>query len=173
MSNFCSNCGGRLETVDQFCHSCGTQVQSQKSQVQPIQSQSHYGSGIEIESEISQLLNIKSVIGKWSGGESDSAESTMHKRKGFLLLTKDEFIFVAKVGLFSKKFKSIWRVPLSSIKSVKKMGWPLKAVFIAYIKAPEGAGTFRKFMGQRSLAFKIEEEKSFIAKIKKLNPRIQ
>ena len=173
MSNFCSNCGGKLETVDQFCHSCGVQVQSQKSQAKPMQSQLHHKSGVEIDPEISQLLNIKSVVGKWNGRESDSAESTMYKRKGLLLLTSDEFIFVAKVGIFSKKFKSIWRVPISSIKSVKKMGWPLKAVFIAYVKAPEGAGSFRKFIGQRSLAFKIEEEKSFIAKIKELNPRIQ
>ena len=168
MTNFCPNCGSKLDATDQFCPSCGKPIQSQQTQTQQ-----HPNSGVYINSEILQLLNIKSVAGKWDGRESDAAESTMYRHKGMLLLTNDEFIFVARVGIFSKKFKSIWRIPLSSIRSVKKMPWPISAVFISYNKAPEGAGAFRRFIGTRNLAFDIEEHQSFIAKIKELNPKIQ
>ena len=86
MSKFCSNCGSSLEAIDQFCSNCGSQTQKQQIQVQ---------SEIKIEQEILQLLNIRSVIGRWYGQESNSAESTTSKRKGSLLLTSEEFIFVA------------------------------------------------------------------------------
>ena len=130
-------------------------------------------SGIKIEQEILQLLKIQSVIGRWYGQESDSAESTTSKRKGSLLLTNEEFIFVAKVGVFSKKLKCIWRIPLSAIKTVKKMGWPIKAVFIVCNQSSKEAGVLKRLMGERHLSFKIQDEESFIAKIKELNPNIK
>ncbi len=53
------------------------------------------------------------------------------------------------------------------------MPFPVSAVFIAYSKAPEGAGALRRFIGTRNLAFKIRGYKSFIEKIKELNPKIK
>lgn len=129
---------------------------------------------MEIE-EISNSLNIKKedLLGQWEAQESDVEESTMMKRKGSLLLTKDEFIFVAKVGVFSKKLKECWRIPLLAIKSARKMPFPIRAVIIPYNVAPEKAGFLRKFVGMPQLAFKIKDSKSFIEKLKELNPKIK
>ncbi len=166
MPKFCSNCGDRLDSTDQFCSACGTQIHNQ-------QTGSVLESEIKVGQEILQLLNIQSVVGRWEGQESDSAESTTNRRKGSLLLTKDEFIFIAKVGIFSKKLKSIWRIPLSAIKTVKKMGWPIKAVFITCNQSPKEKGVLKRLMGERHLSFKVQNEESFIFKIKELNPKIQ
>ncbi len=127
---------------------------------------------MELE-KVLKFLNIKKeeIINRWEAREID-VEYRSKRRKGPLFLTKDELIFVAEVGVFSKKLKELYRIPILSIKSAGKL--PLsKAVRIAYSKASKEAGFFKKMMGGRNVGFKIQEPKSLIQKLKELNSKIK
>ena len=110
------------------------------------------------------------IIGQWEVKEQDQAG--VGGRRGTLLLTRNELIFLSRIGLFSKKQKEYCRIPLSKIKKVYKM--PLfNLVSITYGKAPSKAGAFRRFFGKRCLNLKMANPKLFIQKIKQLNPNIK
>lgn len=126
--------------------------------------------------EALNFLRIKKedLIGKWEAQESDASEDTLSKRKGILLLTKKDLIFVAEIGLFSKKLKEIYRVPVSKIKSVVKLPLLFKnTVTIRCNTTPEGAGILKRLISTRQLAFKLKDPKSLLDKLKELNPSIK
>jgi len=122
------------------------------------------------------FLKIKKegLAGEWEAKESDFVEDTMSRRKGILFLTKKELIFVIESGVFSKKLKEAWRVPVSKMKTAGKGPFLFrKIVAISYDVSPEGAGAIRKLMGIRQIAFKLKDADSLVNKLKKLNPGIK
>ncbi len=121
MINLCVNCGERIEAGAKFCPSCGMRLETQPSSEPAPQTGAGIFGSFNIRKEDS--------VGQWEARESDVSETTMYKRKGFLLLTKNEFIFIARVGVFSKKLKECWRAPLSSVKSVKKNAFSCQRSF--------------------------------------------
>jgi len=130
---------------DKFCPSCGTKLGTQPS-VQP------------------------SVIGYWQAKEIDTDEAGS-SRKGVLSLTKDSLVFFI-YKFFSKEPKERRRIAISSIKSIIKT--PILNMFtIRYNKAPASAGALKRFVGMRSIAFKIKNWESFIENIRTLNPNIK
>ena len=127
---------------------------------------------MELE-KVLKFLNIKKedMVNQWEAREID-VEYGSKRRKGLLFLTKDELIFVAEVGVFSKKLKELYRIPILSIKSAGKL--PLsKTVRIGYTKASKEAGFLKKVFGMRNVGFKIQDPKSLIQKLKELNPKIK
>jgi len=130
---------------DKFCPSCGAEIGTQPS-AQP------------------------SAIGHWQAKQIDTDEAGS-SRKGILSLSKDYLIFYV-YGFFSKESKERRRIAISSIKSIIRT--PILNMFtIRYNKAPAGAGALKRFVGMRSIAFKIKNWESFIENIRTLNPNIK
>jgi len=110
------------------------------------------------------------IIGQWEVKQRD--EEGFTRRRGILILTRNELIFLSKIGLFSKKQKEYCRIPLSEIKRVYRM--PLaNLVSITYNKASSEAGVLKRFFGKRYLGFKMKNSKLFIEKVKSLNLNIK
>ena len=138
-----------------FCPSCGNRLEP--------------GNGFCVSCG-AKLETGDEIIGQWEVKERD--EEGYGGRRGTLLLTRNELIFLSRIGLFSKKQKEYCRIPLSKIKKVYKM--PLfNLVSITYDKTPSKAGAFRRFFGKRNLNLKMENPKLFIEKIKELNPNVR
>lgn len=160
MPNYCPNCGNKIEPEARFCPSCGTRLE-----VQPAPKPAPSARGGILES-----LNIKmeDLAGQWEARIDVDVSAGF---KGLLLLTRDELTFVRE-GIPLEKLKESWKVPLSQIKSAAKL--PLSnRVTITYNAAPEGAGLMKRFVGRKERWFGIKEAKSFIKKIKELNPNIK
>lgn len=170
MANYCSKCGNEIEPEAKFCPSCGT-----KLQVQPPPKPAPSTSGGIFESlNIDESVNIKreDLVGHWQAKVSDMDGED--KRAGLLLLTKDDVIFVTKMwGVFSKKLKESWRVPLSQIKSVGKLRRSFsKDIYISY-GSTLGPGFLKKIPTVAGWRAKIKDSESFIEKLKELNPNIK
>ena len=108
--------------------------------------------------EILQKLNIDKdkLVGIWQAEEIDE----YWKEKGFLVLTKEELIFVYSNNLSKPKV----RVKLEQLKGVKKL--PLLGIEISW--KSEGGGFLKKIFGGGRLMLKIPESESFLSQIKKL-----
>jgi len=145
MANFCSNCRTKVGVEDKFCPSCGTEIGMQPS-AQP------------------------SVIGHWQAKQVETDEGGS-SRKGTLSLSKDYLIFYI-YGFFSKEPKERRRIAISSIKSIIRT--PIfHMLTIKYNRAPAGAGALRRFVGMRSISYKIKDWESFIQNIRTLSPNIK
>jgi len=130
---------------DKFCPSCGTEIGTQPS-AQP------------------------SIIGHWQAKQIDTDEAGS-SRKGTLSLSKDYLIFYV-YGFFSKEPKERRRIAISNIRSIIRT--PIFNMFtVKYNKAPTGAGALRRFVGMRSVSYKIKNWESFIENIRQLNPNIK
>ena len=111
-----------------------------------------------MEEEILQKLNIDKdkLVGIWQAEEVDE----YWKEKGFVVLTKEEFIFVYANNLTKPKA----RVKLEQLKGVKKL--PLLGITISW--KSEGGGFLKRILGGGHLTLKISESESFLNKIKAL-----
>jgi len=111
-----------------------------------------------MQEEILQKLNIDkdNLVGIWEAEERDE----YWKEKGFVVLTKEEFIFVYANNPSKPKV----RVRLEQLKEVKKL--PLLGITISW-KSEEG-GFLKKILGGGRLTLKISESESFLTQIKKL-----
>ena len=113
-----------------------------------------------MQEEILQKLNIdkEKLVGVWKAEEVDE----YWKEKGFVVLTKEEFIFVYENNLAKPKV----RVKLEQLKRVTKI--PLLGIEISW--KSEGGGLLKKIFGGGRLILKISEGESFLAKIKNFLP---
>ena len=159
MPNYCSKCGNKIEPGAKFCPYCGTKLEAQP----PSKPAPSAGGGILESLDIER----EDLVGQWEA-RIDVDYST--GLKGLLLLTKDEVLFVRE-GTRLEKLKKSWRVPISRIKWASKL--PLSSHVQISLKAPEGGGLMRKLVEQRERMFKIKDPKSFIEKLKQLNPNIK
>lgn len=125
--------------------------------------------------KVLNLINLKreDIVNQWEAREINISDEYASKgHKGLLFLTKNDLIFVAEIGVFSKKLKVPYRIFLDSIKSAGK--FPLsKTVRITYSKAPKESGFFKKMAGGRSVGFKVSDPKLLIQKLKELNSKIK
>ncbi len=145
MGNFCSKCRTKIGTEDKFCPSCGKEIGMQSSP---------------------QL----SAIGHWQAKQIDTDEAGSSS-KGTLSLSKDYLIFYV-YGFFSKEPKERRRIVISSIKSIVRT--PIfNMLTIKYNRAPTDAGALRRFVGMRSVSYKIKNWESFIQNIRALSPNIK
>ena len=92
-------------------------------------------------------------------------------RSVYILLTKKELIFVKKKGFLSG-VKILFHLPIEKINHITKL--PLTSQFIIYGNVAEKKANFlKKLFKRRSGHFNISEGKSFIQKLKELNPEIK
>ena len=145
MANFCSKCRTKIGAGDKFCPSCGTEIGTQSS-AQP------------------------SIIGHWQAKQINTDEGGSSS-KGTLSLSKDYLIFYV-YGFFSKEPKERRRIAILSIKSITRTPI-LNMITVKYNKAPAGAGALRRFVGMRSVSYKIKDWESFIQNIRMLSPNIK
>lgn len=145
MANFCSKCRTKIGAEDKFCPSCGTEIGTQPP-AQP------------------------SAIGHWQAKEIDTGEGRS-SQKGTLSLSKDYLIFYV-YSFFSKEPKERRRIAILNIKSVTRT--PILNMFtIRYNRASAGAGALRRFVGMRSVSYKIKNWELFIQNIRTLSPNIK
>jgi len=112
-----------------------------------------------MQEEILQKLNIDKdkLVGIWQVEEIDE----YWKEKGFLVLTREELIFVYANNLSKPKV----RVKLEQLKGARKI--PLLGEIEISWKS-EGGGFLKKILGGGRLMLKIPESESFLNQIKKL-----
>jgi len=114
---------------------------------------------MNMQEEILQKLNIDKdkLVGIWQAEEVDE----YWKEKGFVILTKEEFIFVYANNLSKPKV----RVKLEQLKGAKKI--PLLGDIVISWKS-EGGGFLKKILGGGRLTLKISESKNFLNQLKNL-----
>ncbi len=90
---------------------------------------------------------------------------------GYIILTKDKLIFVSKKGFF-RSVRKRYEVEVSQIKKISKL--PLMKQFVIYANTTkEGAGFLKKLFKSKNAQIYMKEGKSFVEKIKEVNPRIE
>ncbi len=87
--------------------------------------------------------------------------------KGHIILSKNELIFIKK-----KASKAMFRIPVSKIKSLKKIPI-MNLVLLSANVSEEGAGFLKKLFGRRDKKISMNDPKSFIEKVKELNKNLK
>ena len=90
---------------------------------------------------------------------------------GYVILTKDKLIFVSKKG-FLRSAKKRYDVEVSQIKKISKLPLTKQFVFFANT-AKEGAGFLKKLFKSKNAQIYMKEGKSFVEKVKEVNPHIE
>ncbi len=110
------------------------------------------------------------TTGHWQAKEIDTGEGA-HNVKGTLSLSNDYLVFFS-YAFISGKAKERRRIPLSGIKSIIRT--PILNTFtIRYNRASKGSNWLRRFIGMRSVCFKIKNWEPLIENIRRLNPNIK
>ena len=103
--------------------------------------------------DLLEKLNVKDVVGVWEAEEIDEYSN----EKGYIILSKEEFIFV-----YAGSSEPKVREKLENI-SVRKV--PLVGVLVSW----KGEGGFlKKLLQKRSIILKVKEEKEFLTAIKEI-----
>ena len=90
---------------------------------------------------------------------------------GYVILTRTKLIFVSKKG-FLRSAKKRYEVEISQIKKISKLPLTKQFVFFANT-AKEGAGFLKKLFKSKNAQIYISEGKSFVEKVKEVNPGIE
>ena len=91
--------------------------------------------------------------------------------KGYLLMTEDRLIFVSRKGLL-KSVRIRYDMDVSNITSVSKI--PLTNRFIIHANtADKDSGFIKKMLYSKTAQIHIEDGKSFVEEMAKLNPSIK
>ena len=90
---------------------------------------------------------------------------------GFIILTKKKLFFVTEKG-FLRSMRCMYDIELQQIKSIYK--FPLINNYtIMANTAQEGAGFLKRMFKTKNAQMKISDGKTFVNKIKELNPKIK
>jgi hypothetical protein len=110
---------------------------------------------------------IDSREGKYIENDGDSGRSY----NGFLILTKNQLIFISKKGLLTA-MKKRYEIEVSKITKIFK--FPLMRTYAIYANtADKDAGFFKRMFKSKNAQVKIKEGKFFFNKLRELNPKVK
>lgn len=116
-------------------------------------------------------LNEKYVVDYRTGKLiSNSGEDSVNY-PGFIIFTKKKLFFVTEKG-FLRSMKCMYEIELRQIKSIYKFPLINNYTFIGNT-AQEGAGFLKRMFKTKNAQMKINDGKTFVNKIKELNPQIK
>lgn len=113
----------------------------------------------------------ESSIVDWREGKFYSSGEDSFGYKGYVILTKDRLIFVSKKG-FLRSIQKKYDMPVTQIQKITKLPLMKRYTFFANT-AEKDAGFLKKMFSTKNAEIDIQDGKTFIEKIRKINPGIE